>query len=143
MSNVNVIDASAILAYLQQEKGQDVVESALDAGPCRVTTVNTCEVLGKLCEKGMPIAEAQDTLNDLGLTVMDFDAELARLAAAMRVRTMPIGASLGDRACLALAERTAQTGATPHVYTAEQTWTKLKWPFKIVLIRPGRGQSKV
>lgn len=138
MSNVSILDASAILAYLQQEKGEDVVENALDAGPCCVITVNTCEVLGKLCEKGMPIAEAQDTVHDLGLTVMNFDAELARLAAALRVRTMSIGASLGDRACLALAEQANAAGATAIVYTAEQSWTRLKWPFKIALIRPAR-----
>jgi PIN domain nuclease of toxin-antitoxin system len=139
VSNVNVIDASAILAYLQQEKGQDIVETALDAGPSWVTAVNYCEVLSKLRENGMPADEAQTAIDDLGLTVMDFDVDLARLAAAIRVRTMPIGASLGDRACLALARRITQTQATPIVYTAEQSWTKLKWPFKVVLIRPVPG----
>ncbi|MGA2440723.1 MAG: type II toxin-antitoxin system VapC family toxin [Tepidisphaeraceae bacterium] len=138
MSNVNVIDASAILAYLQQEQGQDVVESALDAGPSWMTAVNYCEVLGKLCENGMPAEEAQAAIDDLGLTLTDFDVDLARLAAATRVRTKPIGASLGDRACLALAERFARTHATPIVYTAEQSWTKLKWPFKVVLIRAAK-----
>jgi ribonuclease VapC len=139
VSRVNVIDASAILAYLQQEKGQDVVEAALDAGPSWVTTVNNCEVLSKLCEKGMPIEEAQAAVNDLGLTEVVFDSELARHAAAMRVRTVPIGASLGDRACLALAERTIQNQATPIVYTAEQLWIKVKWPFKIVVIRSAKS----
>jgi PIN domain nuclease of toxin-antitoxin system len=138
VSNVNVLDASAILAYLQQENGQDVVEAALDAGPSWMTTVNTCEVLGKLCEKGMPVEEAQATIDDLGLRVIDFDAELARYAAVMRVSTISIGASLGDRACLALAQRAIQARprtVNPVVYTAERSWMKLKWPFKIVLIR--------
>ena len=135
MSKVSVLDASAALAYLQQEKGQDRVEAALDAGPCWLTAVNLCEVLGKLCEKGMPLQEAQAAIDDLGLTVMNFAAELAGLAAALRVRTKPIGASLGDRACLALAEQASQAHVTPVVYTAEHTWAKLKWPFKIVVIR--------
>lgn len=135
MSNVNLLDSSAVLAYLQQEKGQDRVEAALDAGPCWLTTVNMCEVLGKLCEKGMPPREALATVNDLGLTLMNFDAELAALAAFLRVRTKPIGASLGDRACLALAEQAAHTKVTPIVFTVEQAWTRLKWPFKIVVIR--------
>jgi ribonuclease VapC len=146
VSNVNVIDASAVLAYLQQENGQEIVEAALDAGPAWVTTVNYCEVLSRLCEKGMPAEEARTAVDDLGLTVIDFDVELARYAAAMRMRTMPIGASLGDRACLALAQRTTQAQATPPttppttpiVYTAEESWTKLRWAFKIMLIRaPG------
>ena len=135
MSKVSVLDASAVLAYLQQEKGQDRVEAALDAGPCWLTTVNLCEVLGKLYEKGMPPREAQAAVSDLGLIVMNFDAELAALAAFLRVRTKPIGASLGDRACLALAQQAAHAEIAPVVFTAEQTWTRLKWPFKVVLIR--------
>jgi PIN domain nuclease of toxin-antitoxin system len=135
VSKVNVLDASAVLAYLQQEKGQERVEAALDEGPCSITAVNLCEVLGKLCDKGMPPPEAQAAVNDLGLVVVTFDAELAALAAFMKVRTRPIGASLGDRACLALAEQAAHAQDAPVVLTAEQAWTKLKWPFKVLVIR--------
>jgi len=135
VSRVSILDASAALARLQQERGQERVEAALDEGPCLMTTVNTCEVLGKLRERGMPIEDAQAVVDDLGLTVVDFDAELARLAAAMRVRTKPIGASLGDRACLALAERVSRGGAVADVLTAERAWARLKWPFKVVAIR--------
>ena len=135
MNRVGVLDASAVLAYLQQESGQDRVEAALDASPCWLTTVNLCEVLGKLLEKGMPPREARSALDDLGLVVVNFDAELAAQAALLRVRTRAIGASLGDRACLALAEQAAGSQFVPSVYTAEQSWTKLKWPFKVVVIR--------
>ena len=135
MSKVSILDASAVLAYLQQEKGQDRVEAALDAGECWLNAVNLCEVLGKLCEKGMPLEEAQAAIDDLGVVVTDFGLELAGLAASLRMRTKPIGASLGDRACLALAEQTAKTDKSPTVYTAEQAWAKLKWPFKVVVIR--------
>lgn len=136
MNRVNILDASAVLTYLQQEKGHDVVESAFDAGPCWITTVNTCEVLGKLCEKGMPLSQAQAALDDLGLVVRNFDQELAMLGASLRVRTRTIGASLGDRACLALAmQAAAGAQVAPVVYTGEQSWAKLKWPFKIALIR--------
>ena len=41
MSKIHIIDASAMLAYLQQEKGEDAVEAALDAGAAQATTVNT------------------------------------------------------------------------------------------------------
>ncbi len=135
MSKTNVLDASAVLAYLQEEKGQDRVEAALDAGLCWMTTVNLCEVLGKLCENGMPLDEAQASVNDLGLTLVDFGQELAAAAARLRVRTKHIGASLGDRACLALAEQAAGRQVSPTVYTTEQTWSKVKWPFRIMVIR--------
>lgn len=135
MSKVSVLDASAVLAYLQQEKGQDSVEAAMEAGPCFLSTVNLCEVLGKLCDKGLPLKEAQAAMDDLGLFIKDFDAEAASLAAMLRSRTKSIGASLGDRACLALAEQAATAQNAPIVYTAEQAWAKLKWPFKVTVIR--------
>ena len=138
MSKINVMDASAILAYLNQEKGEEVVEAALDAAPCWITSVNYCEVLSKLCEKGMPELEASKTVDELGLTMVDFDRELAVRAAALRPRTMEIGASLGDRACLALAGRAVPTQLTPILYTGEHSWTKIKWPFKVILIRAAR-----
>ena len=109
MSKLSVLDASAVLAYLLQEKGQDRVEAALDAGHCWLSTVNLCEVLGKLCDRGMPLQEAQAAVDDLGLFIKDFDAEAASLAAMLRTQTKPIGASLGDRACLALAEKAADS----------------------------------
>jgi ribonuclease VapC len=140
VSDVSVIDASAVLAYLQQEKGEAVVEAALDAGVSWITTVNYCEVLSKLGEKGMPIDEAAGAVDDIGMTLIDFDARLARQAAQLRKRTIPIGASLGDRACLALAHRSVEQPESSRatVYTAEQNWSKLKWPFKIVQIRSAR-----
>jgi len=135
VSKVHVLDASAVLAYLQQEKGQDRVEAALEEGPCWMTAVNLCEVLGKLCQMGMPLREARAAVDDLGLIVINFDPELAAIAAFLRVRTKSIGASLGDRACLALAQQAAHSQATPLVLTADPAWAKLKWPFKIVAIR--------
>ena len=135
MTKINIMDASAILAFLQDENGKHIVKEALYDAPCWITTVNVCEVLSKLSEKGMPIADAQASLYDLNLFIVDFDLDLALRAAAMRPATSPIGASLGDRACLALAQRTAGEG-TPVVYTTEHGWTKLKWPFKVTLLRP-------
>jgi ribonuclease VapC len=135
VSKVRILDASAVLAWLQEEKGEDRVEAALDEGPCRMSAVNLCEVLGKLCEKGMPPQEARAAVDDLGLTIIDFDPELAAIAAFMRVRTKSIGASLGDRACLALAEQSVHNHDAPLVFTADPAWARLKWPFKIVAVR--------
>jgi ribonuclease VapC len=135
VSSVSILDASAVLAYLQEEKGYDRVEAALDAGLCWLTTVNMCEVLGRLCDHAMPPEEARAAVDDLGVTIVNFDAVLAAQAAFLRIRTNRIGASLGDRACLALAEQASGTGARPVVYTAEKAWTRLTWAFKLVVIR--------
>ena len=137
VSKVNIIDASAALAYMQGEKGAEVMDEALDQCPSWITAVNYCEILGNLMEKGMPQTEARIAAADLGLEIIDFNQDLACRVAALRQTTKAIGASLGDRACLALAEQAAETGKVPVVYTAERAWSKLKWRFKIILIRHG------
>ncbi|MCE5230243.1 type II toxin-antitoxin system VapC family toxin [bacterium] len=141
MNNLSILDASAILAFLQREKGHELVEAALDGGQCWVSTVNICEVLGKLCDHGVPIKEAELAVNELGLKVLEFDWDHTRTAADLRARTRKIGASLGDRACLALAHYCRMTGIPIVVYTAEQAWARIDWPFEIVLIRASRHKA--
>ena len=46
---------------------------------------------------------------------------------------------LFDADQLALAMRRAKLRSVPTVYTAEQAWSRVKWPFKIVMIRPVRS----
>ncbi len=40
VSKVNIIDASAALAYMQGEKGAEVMDEALDQCPSWITAVN-------------------------------------------------------------------------------------------------------
>ena len=138
MSEINVMDASAVLAFLNKEKGEDVVDAALGGARSWISTVNYCEVLSKLCEQAMPEQEACQTIDELGMVVIDFDLDLAIRAAALRPRTKGIGASLGDRVCLALADHALHADFTPTVYTSERSWSKLHWPFKIAVIRAGK-----
>ncbi len=139
MSSINILDASAILAIMLREKGHESLGPIVETGNCLVTTVNYCEVLSKLSEHGMPTGEALSAFEELQATLIDFDADLALRAAALRVRTRTIGASIGDRACLALAEKTAESAVTPIVYTSDHSWSKLKWGFRVVNIRAGKN----
>ena len=126
MNNVKILDASAILAYFLWESGLEVIEAALDVGASQMTTVNYCEVLGKLVEKGMPADEAEEALKELGITFVDFDIPLAQQAVLLQRRTRSIGASLGDRACLALAMQFVQSETTiPTVFTTDQSWSRV------------------
>lgn len=127
MSNY-VLDASAVLALLNQEPGMDKVEALL-ADSC-IGTVNYCEVLGKLIDAGMPEADARETIELLNVEVVSFDSDLARLAAVLRPTTKKLGLSLGDRSCLALALSRRNTAVT-----AERVWSKLKLGVQIDLIR--------
>ncbi len=139
MNKINIVDASAALAYLQGESGSNVMDDALDQCPSWISAVNYCEIVSKLLEKGMPPPEARMVMQDFGADIIDFNQELASRAAALRNPTRAIDASLGDRACLALAQHATEKAIVPVVYTAEQSWSKLKWPFKIILIRHGHS----
>lgn len=98
-----VLDSSAVLAVLNDEPGADAVVAILDDAV--VSTVNYAEVVGKLVERGSSYGQAQAALRAIALTTVDFDIALARRTGALRAGTIRRGLSLGDRACLSLAER--------------------------------------
>ncbi len=113
-----VLDASALLALINREKGTGAVLPVLEAA--RMSTVNIAEVLSKLSDIGMPPAVAEDLISRLGLTVEPFELSHAERAARLRPTTRHLGLSLGDRACLAL----AQERGLP-AYSADQSWSDL------------------
>ena len=123
-----VLDASALLALLNQEKGKDRVESAVVDSV--ISAVNYCETLGKLIDGGMTDTDAREAVELINLPVIDFDAGLARIAAALRPKTKMLGLSLGDRSCLALA-----LVRNDAAITAERAWSKLRIGVKIEVIR--------
>jgi PIN domain nuclease of toxin-antitoxin system len=98
-----VLDSSAILCILNDEPGTEFVDAMLDDAV--VSTVNYAEVVTKLVERGSTAAQAQSALRSIALTTVDFDIPLARRTGTLRAETRKRGLSLGDRACLALAER--------------------------------------
>lgn len=126
-----VLDASAILAFLQQEPGAARVESALIEDRCRLLTVNLAEVLSRLSDWQVPVAEAEARIAAMDVELVPFDRELARLTADLRQHTRHLGLSLGDRACLALARA---TGA--RAVTADRSWATLDLRIPTECIRP-------
>lgn len=116
----SVLDASALLAYLLDEPGADVVTDALVAG-ASMCTVNFSEVLAKLEDHGIRVDVALKDLTERGILdtmdFVDFTVPLAEEAARLRASTMAVGLSLGDRTCLAL----AKSLGLPAV-TADTSW---------------------
>jgi ribonuclease VapC len=98
-----VLDASALIALFHQEPGSDKVAQAIEDGAA-LSTLNLSEVASKLNEPGTPEALIQTAINVLELTIVDFNAELAYKVGLLRPLTKNAGLSLGDRACLALAQ---------------------------------------
>lgn len=108
-----VLDASAVLAFLQGEPGADRVESALAESV--ISAANWSEVAQKVMSRGGDWSLAAGLLEHYGLRVEPVTAADAVRAAQLWRKGS--GLSLGDRICLALAGRLAATALT-----ADQAW---------------------
>ena len=123
-----VIDASALLAFLFQETGSDIVAESL-SGSC-MSAVNLSEVLGRFARDGKDTHIIAGWLTQLPIQIIPFSREEAEHAAALRSNTDKYGLSLGDRACLSLG---LHRGIP--VLTADKEWEKVGLPLDIHLIR--------
>ncbi len=112
-----VMDASALLALMQGERGGDVVDELIVNNECVASSVNIVEVGTRLVDKGLAPVHLARALKELDVQTIDFDLEQALLSATMRVGTRQAGLSLGDRACLALAQLMKGTAVT-----ADSAW---------------------
>lgn len=123
-----VFDASVVLAFLGNEPGGDGATAHLPGAA--ISAVNLAEVASKLADRGMDSSIIAQVLENLGLHVVPFDTPAAHATAALRGPTRRAGLSLGDRACLAL----AQALGLP-VMTADSSWAGLDLGVDVQLIR--------
>ncbi len=123
-----VLDASALLALLQNEPGGDAVQELLETAA--ISSVNWSEVVQKALHWQTEIQGLRQELEALGFEIWPFTAVLAEATAHLRVSTRQAGLSLGDRACLALA---AALGL-PAV-TTDRIWPSLGLPIEIRVVR--------
>jgi PIN domain nuclease of toxin-antitoxin system len=109
-----VLDASAILAFLQGEAGAATVEEAL-VGGARCGAANWSEVAQKVLGAGRDWSLVQALLDSYGIRVEPVLREDADWAARRWI--VGEGLSLADRLCLAAAERFDEA-----VLTADAAW---------------------
>lgn len=105
----SVLDASAVLAVLNDEEGVEIVTEAIANGAA-VSIVNWAEILSKVAERGADPATAAAELRKAegsrrALTIEPLTAADCIEIARLRLLTRRQGLSLGDRACLVLAAR--------------------------------------
>lgn len=124
-----VLDASALLALLNQERGAEKLTPEVLSGAA-TSTVNLAEVHSKLVARGLPPDDAWEATMTPVRDAVPFTSEHARLAGDLVAKTRALGLSLGDRACLALGLALKQP-----VYTADKSWKKLKVGVRIHVIR--------
>ena len=78
-----LLDASALLALLNQEPGWHRLASALVDDDATISAVNYAEVLQKAARVGVPAEAVDAQLDGLGVTVSPFGRLDARLAASL------------------------------------------------------------
>jgi len=121
-----IMDASAVLAWLQQEPGSERVRSLLGEG--LIPATNWSEVLQKSRTRGIDPVAVAGMLSGLGLQVVDVTEYDGRVAAELW--SAGAGHSLADRICMASGIRHDLP-----VATADRSWaTVVKGP-ELILIR--------
>jgi ribonuclease VapC len=95
-----------------------------------ILSVNLAEVVTRMIDKGMTEADIRRLLAAIELVVVPFDEDLAHRAGLLRSATRSAGLSLGDRACLALAERLGLPALT-----ADRAWGRLQVGIQVDVIR--------
>ena len=122
-----VLDASALLAVVNQEPGWQAVVAY--RAPM-ISAVNLAEVYAKLEERGSPSSHARSNLAASGVEVITFDETQAYLSGQLRMSTRRAGLSFGDRACLAA----AMSRDLP-VLTGDRSWATLDVGIEVGLFR--------
>jgi PIN domain nuclease of toxin-antitoxin system len=124
-----VLDASALLAVLNQEAGADRVLPVL-AGAL-MSSVNWAEVVQKATARGVSVdAGTRRDVEAVGVRIVPFGVDDAEQTARIWVAAPSAGLSLGDRACLALA---VERGAV--AVTADRAWAALPLDVPVEVVR--------
>jgi len=125
---MNVLDASALLAYLFREAGSAVVSGTI-TDSC-MSTVNLSEVIARFVKDGYDTREVFERLSASGIEMVPFRAEDAALAASLIPYTRRYGLSFAERACLALG-----LSRKARIYTLDRVWQNLDLDVSVQLVR--------
>jgi PIN domain nuclease of toxin-antitoxin system len=123
-----VLDASAFIASLAEEKGAEIVDAHLENS--FISTVNLTEICTFARGQRMEIYEIEELIKGLSINIIDYDKKQAFLGAKLNEKTKHKGLSLADRACLALA-----LDRDLPVLTADKAWLGLDVGVKIKVVR--------
>lgn len=126
-----VLDASALLASAFGEPGGDMVRGLISGAI--ISAANWSEFFQKVQQRGVATQGMRAELEAAGLRIVPVSALHAESAAELWPMCCPLGLSLADRLCLALALAQPST-----VYTADRVWSQLTAlpTLEVVCIRP-------
>lgn len=120
MNNNIVLDASALLALIQEEQGAQLLKPLMKFSV--MSTVNVAESLTALRCAGISSRESLILITDIITTIVPFDLEQASIVAELQSQQHKgLLLSLGDRACIALGIKLQIP-----IYTADKVWAQLQ-----------------
>ena len=123
-----VLDASAIIAVLNSEPGEDLVLGSMANG--LISAVNYSEVVKKAVERLQERTPIPALLRSYWIEIVPFDEDQAIAAGELFGPTKQLGLSFADRACLALGiQRKCK------VLTSESRMAEVTLPITVKLIR--------
>lgn len=118
-----MLDASAILAVLYGEVGEEEIRRRMKGIGALVSAVSLSEVAAKLAEGGFDEQEVREAVGVLSLEVKPFDEDAAYLAGMLRPHTRERGMGVADRACVAVARGIGATAITTDgSWGVSKTW---------------------
>ncbi len=124
-----VLDATALLALLQQEPGSQPVARAL--GDSAISVADLAEVATKQADLGLDASLLVARVE--ALSIRPFAVTRVDVATQARIRRLDdgcrLGLSLSDRRCLALGLHLEVP-----VITTDNVWAELDLPIEVVLI---------
>jgi PIN domain nuclease of toxin-antitoxin system len=126
-----ILDTSALLAYLWKEPGEARVAHLLTTEHCLLGATNLAELVSKAIERGLPANEVPTLVNSLNVEIVPLTQAQAEMVGVLRQTTRHLGLSLGDRACLALAKTLDGVAIT-----ADRPWLALDIGIPIECVRP-------
>ena len=121
-----VLDASALLAWLIDEPGAEIVDNLLPDAV--MSSLNWSEVVQKAIAREVDVTGFRVDMESTGLRILPFNKADAERAALLWM--MDNSLSLADRACLSLALENKWA-----TWTADRHWTRVSMDVEVHLIR--------
>lgn len=124
----HVLDASALLALINNEPGSDRVQKCLSGSI--MSAVNASEVVAVLTRIAIPKEKIKTIITSLVHTIVPFEEEQAFLTGYLYAKTQSKGLSFGDRACLSLGKLKKMP-----VLTSDRKWSEINCGVQVEVIR--------
>ena len=127
-NKASVIDSSALLAVIYNEKGTDKAQEYFDNS--YMSVVNAVECITVLTRNGMPLDVAKNLLESIISKFIPCEYNDVVLITQIKNENKNLGISLGDSVCIALV---AKLGLK--VITTDKAWTNIKSTAEVICLR--------